>query len=67
MAKTRDLVKKIRSFQGNVSCKDGHSKGQKQYGPSRSRRESEEKNYIQKNYTKEILMTQITTMVWSLT
>ena len=23
---------------GNISCKDGHSKGQKWYGPNRSRR-----------------------------
>ena len=38
MAKTRDLVKKIRPFQGNISCTDGHNKGQKQYGPYRSRR-----------------------------
>ena len=28
MGKTRDLFKKIRS-QGNISCKDGHNKGQK--------------------------------------
>ena len=25
-------------YQGNISCKDGHSKGQKWYGPNRSRR-----------------------------
>ena len=37
MGKTRDLLKKIR-FQGNISSKDGHKKGQKWYGPSRSRR-----------------------------
>ena len=35
--KTRDLFKKIR-HQGNISCKDGHIKGQKWYGPNRSRR-----------------------------
>ena len=34
MGKTRDLFKKMR---GNISCKDGHNKGQKQYGPNRSR------------------------------
>ena len=28
MGKTRDLFKKI-SYQGNISCKDGHNKGQK--------------------------------------
>ena len=27
MGKTRDLLKKIR-YQGNISCKDGHNKGQ---------------------------------------
>ena len=37
MGKTRDLFKKIR-YQGNISCKDGHNKGQKRYGPNRSRR-----------------------------
>ena len=35
--KTRDLFKKIR-YQGNISCKDGLDKGQKWYGPDRSRR-----------------------------
>ena len=38
MGKTRDLFKKIRDYQGNVSCKDGNNKGQKWYGPNRSRR-----------------------------
>ena len=37
MGKTRDLLKKIR-YQGNISCEDGLSKGQKWYGPNRSRR-----------------------------
>ena len=36
MRKTRDLFKKIR-YQGNISCKDKHNKGQKWYGPNRSR------------------------------
>ena len=38
MGKTRDLVKKIKRYQGNISCKDGLDKGQKWYGPNRSRR-----------------------------
>ena len=38
MGKTRDLFKKIRDTQGNISCKDGFDKGQKWYGPDRSRR-----------------------------
>ena len=38
MVKTRDLFKKIRDTKGNISCKDGLDKGQKWYGPNRSRR-----------------------------
>ena len=38
MGKTRDLFKKIRDNKGNISCKDGLDKGQKWYGPNRSRR-----------------------------
>ena len=37
LGKTRDLLKKIR-YLGNISCKDGLDKGQKWYGPNRSRR-----------------------------
>ena len=37
MGKTRDLFKKKR-YQGNISCKNGLDKGQKWYGPNRSRR-----------------------------
>jgi len=33
MGKTKDLFKKIR----DISCKNGHNKGQKWYGPNRSR------------------------------
>ena len=40
--KTRDLFKKIKRYQGNISWKDGHNKGQKWYGPNRSRRYQEE-------------------------
>ena len=38
MGKTRNLVKKIRDNEGNISCKHGHNKGQKWNGPNRSRR-----------------------------
>ena len=39
MGKTRDLFKKIRDTKGVlISCKDGHNKGQKWYGPNRSRK-----------------------------
>ena len=37
MGKTRNLFKKIRDTK-NISCKDGFNKGQKWYGPNRSRR-----------------------------
>ena len=37
MGKTRDHFKKKR-YQGNISCKDGLNKGQKCYGPKKSRR-----------------------------
>ena len=29
LGKTRDLVKKIKRFQGNISCKDRHNEGQR--------------------------------------
>ena len=39
MGKTKNLFKKIKErYQGNISCKDEHNKGQKWYGPNRSRR-----------------------------
>ena len=38
MEKTRDLFKKIRDTKiRKISCKDGLDKGQKWYGPNRSR------------------------------
>ena len=36
MGKTRDLFKKT-GYQGNISYKDGHDKGQKWYGLKRSK------------------------------
>ena len=41
VGKTRDLQENWR-YQGNVSCKNGLDKGQKQQGPNRSRRDYEE-------------------------
>ena len=32
------LTKENQRYQGNISCKDEHNKGQKRYGPNRSRR-----------------------------
>ena len=63
MGKTRDPVKKMR-YQGNISCKDLLNKGQKWYGPNRSRRFSEEVARIPRTIKKKkIKMTQITMMV----
>ena len=42
MGKTRDLFKKIRDTKGTFQAKMGSDKGQKWYGPNRSRRYSEE-------------------------
>ena len=33
-----EISSKNQGYQGNISCKDGHNKGQKQQGPNRSRR-----------------------------
>ena len=38
MGKTRDLFQENQRYQGNISCKDGLDKGQKWYGPNRSRK-----------------------------
>ena len=38
MGKTRDFIKKIRDTKGTFHSKNGHNKGQKWYGPNRSRR-----------------------------
>ena len=38
MGETRDLLQENQRYQRNISCKDGLDKGQKWYGPNRSRR-----------------------------
>ena len=39
VGKTRDLFKKIKRYQRNISCKDGHNNGQKQQKSNRSKRD----------------------------
>ena len=39
MEKTSNLFKKTGRYQGNISFKDGHNKGQKWKGPNKSRRD----------------------------
>ena len=36
--KDQRSLQENKRYQGNISCKDGHNKGQKWYGPNRSRR-----------------------------
>ena len=38
MGMTRDFFQESWRYQRNISCKYGHNKGQKWYGPNRSRR-----------------------------
>ena len=40
--KAQRSLQENQRYQGNISCKDGHNKGQKQYGPNKSRRYLEE-------------------------
>ena len=62
MGKTRDLFKKIRDTKGTFYA-NGLDKGQKWYGPNRSRFIKKRCKNTQKNCTKKIFMTQIITMV----
>ena len=54
-------------YQGNISCKDGHDKGRN----AKDLTEAEEIKKRWQEYTEELykkdFVTQITTMVWSLT
>ena len=61
MGKTRDLFKKIRDTKGKFQA-DGHNKGQKWYGPKKQKILRRSGKNTQ-NYTKKILVTQITRMV----
>ena len=55
MGKTRDFFKKIRDTKGNISCKDGHNKGQKWYGPNRSRDiKTRWREYTEELYKKDL-------------
>ena len=68
MGKTRDLFKKIRDTKGTLHAQMGTIKDRN--GMDLTEADDIKKKwqeYAKKNYTKEIFMTQITTMVWSLT
>ena len=49
-------------YQGNISCKDGHNKEQKQYETEAGDIKRSGKNTL-KNFIKKVLMTQVTMMV----
>ena len=62
MGKTRDLFKKIRDTKG-IFHANGLEKGQKWYGPNRSRRIRRGSKNTQKNCKKKIFKTKRITMV----
>ena len=63
MGKTRNIFKKIRNTKGTFHAKMGSIKERKRSEDIRKRWQE----YTEALYKKKILMTQITTMVWSLT
>ena len=63
MGKTRDLFKKIRDIEGTFHSKMGSKKDRNCMGLTEAEILRRGGKNTQKNYTKKILMTQITTMV----
>ena len=67
MGQTRDLFKKIRDTKGTFHAKMGTIKDRNSMDLQKQKILRRGGKYTQKNYTKIILMTQIITMVRSLT
>ena len=67
MAKTRNLVKKIRNTKGAFHAKMGTIKDRNGKNLTEAEELKRGGMNTQKNFTKKVLMTWITTMVWSLT
>ena len=67
MEKTRDLLKKIGDTKGTLLAKIGTIKDRNIQDITEAERLRSSGKNRQKNYTKKMLMTWITTMVWSLT
>ena len=63
MGKTRDIVKKIRDTKGNFHAKMGTIKDRNGMDLQKQKILRRGGKNTQKNYTKKIFMTQITTMV----
>ena len=47
-----EISSRKQRYQGNISCKDGHNKGWKWYGPNRGRRNQEE--HTEELYKKDL-------------
>ena len=67
MGKTRDLFKKIGDTKGTLLAKMDTIKDRNIKDITESERLRSSGKNTQKNYTKKVLMTWITTVVWSLT
>ena len=67
MGKTRDLFKKIRDTRGTILVKMGTIKDRNCMDLIEADILRRGVKNTPKNYTKKIFMTQITTMLWSLT
>ena len=67
MGKTRDLFTKIRDIKGTFHAKMGSIKDRNGMDLTESEDIKKSGNNTQKNYTNKIFMTQIITMVCSLT
>ena len=63
MGKTRDLFKKIRETKGTYHAKMGSIKNRNDMDATEAEDIKKRWQEYQKNYTKKILLTQITTMV----
>ena len=63
MGKTRDLLKKIRDTEGTFHAKMGTVKDRNGMDLTEQKILRRDGRNTQKNYTKKIFMTQITTMV----
>ena len=63
MGKTRDLFKKIRNIKGTFLAKMGTIKDRNNMDRTEAKDIKKRWQNTQKNYTKKIFMTQITTMV----
>ena len=66
MGKTRDLFKKTRDTKGNFHAKMGTIKERNSNDLTEAEKIKKRYKNTQKNYTKKVLTTWITTMVWSL-